>query len=252
MDLFYPNLAIILSSATSVSWQYITTSREKRFIQESFSRYLAPEVVQELLEDPSRLKLGGERKTITILFSDIRGFTSLSEKLEPEKLTKILTRFLSAMSNVILESRGVIDKYIGDAIMAFWGAPLSDQEHATHALRAALQMSKALKSLNEEFKKENLPPLAIGIGINSGEVTVGNMGSEKRFDYTVIGDAVNLASRLEGLNKNYETEIIISGATKNMLNQKEIEKMGINFKELGQAQVKGKEEAVTIYTPIIK
>ncbi|TSC75157.1 MAG: adenylate cyclase [Parcubacteria group bacterium Gr01-1014_44] len=250
LDLFYPNLAIIISAVMAVAWQYVATSKDKKFIQESFGRYLAPEIIEELMNDPTRLKLGGQRKTVSILFSDIRGFTSLSEKLEPEKLTHILTRYLSVMSEVIMETRGIIDKYIGDAIMAFWGAPLSDSAHAAHALQAALKMSAALKDLNKEFERDGLPQLAIGIGINSGEVIVGNMGSEKRFDYTVIGDAVNLASRLEGLNKTYGTEIIISEATKNLLNPQAIQEMGVDFKKLDMVQVKGKEEAVVIYTPV--
>ena len=241
LDLFYPNLTVILSAGLSVAVRFVSTSREKKFIQESFGKYLAPEVIKELISDPANLKLGGQRKELSILFSDIRGFTSISEKMSPEQLTDFLGAYLSRMTNVVLEHRGVVDKYIGDAVMAFWGAPVPEKNHAQQAVSAALAMSVELKKLNEENVKKGWPEIKIGIGINSGEVVVGNMGSEKRFDYTVIGDNVNLASRLEGLNKTYGTQILISEATAEQVKDK------VEFKELGLVQVKGREEVVKIF-----
>ncbi|MEK7151277.1 MAG: adenylate/guanylate cyclase domain-containing protein [Patescibacteria group bacterium] len=247
LDIFYPNLAIILAIGASISFQYVSTHKEKKFIQESFSRYLAPEVVGELIKDPSRLKLGGERKNITILFSDIRGFTSISEKMSPEQLTSFMNRYLSAMAEVVFRHGGVVDKYIGDAVMAFWGAPVADEKHALHGVLTALDMMSSLNEVNRKNKELGEPEINIGVGLNSGDVTVGNMGSERRFNYTVLGDNVNLASRLEGLNKNYETNIIISQATLSMLDQDDIKKYDIEFREIGDVQVKGKEIATKIY-----
>lgn len=247
VDLFYPNLAVILGAGVSVAFQYITTHKEKKFIQDSFSRYLAPQVVVELMKDPSRLRLGGERKTVTILFSDIRGFTTISEKMSPEHLTKFMNRYLTAMSQTVFDHDGVVDKYIGDAVMAFWGAPIDDDNHALHGVLAALDMMKRLEEFNRESERLGEPVIDIGIGLNSGEVTVGNMGSEKRFDYTVMGDNVNLASRLEGLNKTYATHIIISQATVDALGQYNIKRHSIDLHELGEVQVKGKAVLTKIY-----
>lgn len=246
LDVFYPNLAAILSSALSVSWQYIITRKEKKFIQDSFSRYLAPEVVNELIKNPGQLKLGGIRKNITILFSDIRGFTALSEKMPPEQLTHFLNRYLSAMTGVIMANGGLVDKYIGDAIMAFWGAPLDEPDHALKAVLAALKMVEELAEFNQKRSKDD-PAIETGIGLNSGEVTVGNMGSEKRFDYTVIGDNVNLASRLEGLNKYYRTKIIASHSTVETIGQEKLNQNQVVFREIDTVKVKGKKESVKIF-----
>ena len=202
---------------------------------------MAPEVINELMTDPSRLKLGGQRKELSILFSDIRDFTSISEKMDPEELTHFLGEYFSRMTAVVLEHRGVVDKYIGDAVMAFWGAPVPEKNHAKQAVATALVMAAELKKLNEENKQKGWPEIKIGIGINSGEVVVGNMGSEKRFDYTVIGDNVNLASRLEGLNKTYQTSILISESTAD-----EVKNL-FTLRELGVTQVKGRQAAVKIF-----
>ena len=240
-DFFYPNLMVIISGVLSVTAQFVSTAREKKFIQESFGKYLAPEVINELMTDPSRLKLGGQRKELSILFSDIRDFTSISEKMDPEELTHFLGEYFSRMTAVVLEHRGVVDKYIGDAVMAFWGAPVPEKNHAKQAVATALVMAAELKKLNEENKQKGWPEIKIGIGINSGEVVVGNMGSEKRFDYTVIGDNVNLASRLEGLNKTYQTSILISESTAD-----EVKNL-FTLRELGVTPVKGRQAAVKIF-----
>lgn len=247
LDLLYPNLAIILSAALTIIFNYVTTSREKKFIQESFSRYLAPQVINELLANPARLRLGGERRTLTILFSDIRGFTSLAEIMAPETLTQFLSRYLGKMTNIILEERGVIDKYIGDAIMAFWGAPLPDPDHAMRALLAALNMVSNLNDFNLQNRQNNVPEINIGIGLNSGEVIVGNMGSEKRFDYTVIGDDVNLASRLESLTKEYGVNIMVSEKTLELITPEQQKQHELIFRELDRVKVKGKQKPIRIF-----
>ena len=226
--------------------QYMATAKEKKFIRESFGYYLAPQIIEEIMKDPSGLKLGGARKKVTILFSDIRGFTTISEGMSPEQLTGFLNKYLTLMSNIIMKHGGIIDKYIGDAIMAFWGAPIDDKDHSMNALLTSLEMIKSLEYLNSE-RKEGDPEIKIGIGLNSGTVTVGNMGSEKRFDYTVIGDSVNLASRLESLNKFYGTEIIISETTINNIGPENLKEKNLSFREIDKVIVKGKNEAVRIY-----
>ena len=248
VDLFYPNLALVIATSTSVAYGLITTRREKKFIQESFGKYLAPQIVSELVENPKKLKLGGEKKNLTILFSDIRGFTSLSEKFSPESLSIFLNRYLTEMTEIVLRKNGTVDKFIGDAVMAFWGAPLDDANHAANALETALEMIDSLQIFNRE-NKGKYPEIDIGIGINTGEVTVGNMGSEKRFDYTVIGDSVNLASRLEGLNKIYGTNIILSEFTVSEF-LKENNPPKPLFRELDLVKVKGKDQPVKIYEMI--
>jgi adenylate cyclase len=243
LDILYPNLAIILSAGLGVSAQYFTASREKKFIQDTFSRYLAPQVIQELISDPSQLKLGGKKAELTILFSDIRGFTTMSEALSPEKLTSFLNDYLTVMTEIILDRRGLVDKYIGDAIMAFWGAPLKNERHAEDAITTAMEMIDALHQFNAKHEPLGDPPINIGIGLNTGEVTVGNMGSEKRFDYTVMGDNVNLASRLEGLSKTYGVNIIIGESTR----QAVVDNKNFLIREIDRVQVKGKKNAVTIF-----
>ena len=242
VDLFYPNLGFIFTGALVLSVQYSATEKEKKFIQDTFSRYLAPEVIKELISNPEAIKLGGKKERLTILFSDIRNFTTVSETMQPEQLTRFLNAYLSRMTRVIFEHEGVIDKYIGDAIMAFWGAPLPNLQHAQDAIVSALEMIETLHEFNAQNEEISLPAINIGIGVNTGEVTVGNMGSEKRFDYTVMGDSVNLASRLEGLTKIYRVNIIIGEQT-----YKEIKASDFLIRELDRVQVKGKKNAVTIY-----
>jgi adenylate cyclase len=232
LDLVMPTVAVIASGAGALGARYAATSKERRFIHDTFSRYLAPQIVAELLRDPSKVRLGGQKRELTILFSDIRGFTTLSESMPPQELGRFLNRYLSAMTDIILQEHGVIDKYIGDAIMAFWGAPLDDRAHALRGIRAAIAM----------IQKSDI---AIGIGLNTGSVTVGNMGSEKRFDYTAIGDEVNLASRLEGLTKTYGVGILASENVVRHLSEQDIR--DIPLRELDRVRVKGKTKSVTIF-----
>ncbi len=247
LDIFYPNLAILISIGGSITARYTIASKEKKFIQESFSRYLAPQVIHQLLHDPSQLRLGGVREALSILFSDIRNFTTMSEQMTPEELTTFLNQYLTGMTNIVLDHNGVIDKYIGDAIMAFWGAPLANQYHARDSILAALAMMDSLEAFNSTNQSHGKLVIDIGIGINSGDVTVGNMGSERRFDYTVMGDNVNLASRLEGLTKTYGVNIIASEHTIKQLPAEELQKYHIVVREIDRVKVKGKKQAVTLY-----
>ena len=219
---------------------YAKENKLRLQIKKQFEHYLSPDMVKKLQKNPSLLKLGGERKEMTFLFSDIRGFTPISESMKgnPEKLTKYVNKFLTAMTDIILKNGGTIDKYMGDCIMAFWNAPLDNPEHKRLAILSAYQMRRTVREMNKsgEFN----PPLNIGIGINTGECLVGNMGSEQRFDYSVIGDAVNLASRLEGKSKDFNTTIVISQNTKKDLDFK--------FYKLGICTVKGKKEKINCYS----
>ena len=216
----------------------------KQQIKKQFEHYLAPAMVKKLQKDPSLLKLGGETKTMTFMFSDIRGFTPISEKYKgnPEGLTKLINRFLTRMTDIIIKNGGTIDKFMGDCIMAFWNAPIDDPQHEENAVQAAIEMQEELELLNEELSKENLPNINIGIGINTGEALVGNMGSNQRFDYSVIGDAVNLASRLESSSKTLGKTLVIGEATVRAA------KLNYNFDYVDEITVKGKSEAVKVYT----
>jgi adenylate cyclase len=226
-----------------ILFQYVAESREKRFIRESFQHYLMPEVVDELLRDPRKLALGGEKRTVTIFFSDIRGFTSISEKLSPEALVELMNEYLSDMTDCILENRGLVDKYIGDAIMAFWGAPLPNTTQIEDAARGARAMHERLQALNRGWQARGIPRVAIGMGISTGDVIVGNMGSRNRFNYTLMGDEVNFASRLEGLTKSYGVSCIVGEHT-----ARELEKLGTwTVRELDLVTVKGKKEPRRIY-----
>jgi adenylate cyclase len=216
----------------------------KQQIKKQFEHYLDPGMVKKLQKDPSLLKLGGEKKDMTFLFCDIRGFTPISEKYkgDPEGLTKLINRFLTRMTNVILENGGTIDKFMGDCIMAFWNAPIEDPDHEQHAVQAAIDMQKELLKLNQQLAAEGLPTIAIGIGINTGEALVGNMGSDQRFDYSVIGDAVNLAARLESSSKTLGKTVIVGDKTYNAA------KYDYNFDYIDSIMVKGKTESVKVYS----
>jgi adenylate cyclase len=194
-----------------------------------------------MLKDPSKLKLGGDKKDLTVLFSDIRGFTTISEKMTPEELVHLLNEYLTTMTNVVFHYDGLLDKYMGDAIMAVFGAPLDQPDHALRACRTAIGMLDKLKILQKKWLEEGKPVLNIGIGINSGDMVVGNMGSDMRFDYTVMGDSVNLGSRLEEINKDYGSNIVISEYTY------EAVKDVLFCRELDAVRVKGKKQLVRIY-----
>jgi adenylate cyclase len=221
--------------------RFIAEERERMRIRAAFQNYVAPEVVNTMLQHPDMLKLGGEKRDMTVLFSDIRGFTTLSEQMEPEVLVGLLHSYLNPMTETVFKNHGTMDKYIGDAIMAIYGAPLVLPDHANRACETALEMIETLRHLWEGWRAKSLPELKIGIGINSGPMTVGNMGSERLFDYTVIGDNVNLASRLEGLNKYYGTAILISGATQKLLQNSFV------LREVDRVRVKGKKAPVSIF-----
>ena len=233
---------LVIGTLVSGHLIYNNFARENRLklqIKKQFEHYLAPQMVKKLQQNPSLLKLGGERKEMTFLFSDIRGFTPITESMkgEPEKVAKYVNKFLTAMTSIILKNGGTIDKYMGDCIMAFWNAPLDNPEHKRLAILSAYQMRRTVREMNKsgEFN----PPLNIGIGINTGDCLVGNMGSEQRFDYSVIGDAVNLASRLEGQSKEFNTTIVIS---ENSIAG------DLPFYKLGKVKVKGKEEKINCYS----
>jgi len=222
-------------------YRYVTEEQEKKKIKNAFQYYLTPTVINEILTDPSKLKLGGEKKDLSVMFSDIRGFTTLSEQLTPEALVSLLNEYLTAMTNIVFKYDGLLDKYIGDAIMAVFGAPIDQPDHALRAGRTAIEMMDELHRLQDKWRSENRPIIDIGIGINSGDMVVGNMGSEMRFDYTVMGDNVNLASRLEGLNKEYGTHIIVSEYTQERIKDE------LLTRELDAVRVKGKKLPVRIF-----
>ena len=242
LNLTFPLLFIGLDYLTMASYKYFTEEKQKREIKRAFQRYVSPVVVQQMLARRDQLHLGGERKQLTAFFSDIRGFTSISETMSPEALVRFLNEYLSAMTNIVLAYDGTVDKYMGDAIMAFYGAPLPQPDHAIRACKTAVDMIIRVAELGAGWKARGLPPLSIGIGINSGEMSVGNMGSEERFDYTIMGDYVNLASRLEGINKQYGTQIVISQFTYALIRTE-----AFLVRELDCVRVKGKREPVTIY-----
>jgi class 3 adenylate cyclase len=218
------------------------TESRRELLERTFEKYVSRQVLAGILKDPARIHLGGEGKEVTVFFSDIRGFTSVAETMDPERLVGILNRYFEAMSEEILKAGGTIDKYIGDAIMAFWGAPVEDAEQAEHAVQASLAMLEKLKDLNKQLVAEGYPEIAIRVGLHRGRAIVGNVGSSRRFDYTVIGDTVNAASRMEGLNKDHGTQIIISDMVRNFLKEK------TKWKSLGSVMVKGKSEPINIYT----
>ena len=248
-DWLIPSAIVFIVFAHLIYNNFHRENRLKLQIKKQFEHYLAPAMVKKLQKDPSLLKLGGERKVLTFLFSDIRGFTPISEKFkrQPERLTRYVNKFLTAMTDIILKNGGTIDKYMGDCIMAFWNAPLDCIGHKRLAVKSAIQMERKLKIMNQN--KEFVPPINIGIGINTGECLVGNMGSKQRFDYSVIGDAVNIASRLEGVSKNYDTTIIISEATANGTDYIPYSRnKGFRFYKVDDVLVKGKTEKITIYS----
>jgi adenylate cyclase len=249
---------LILGDATAITFgliivalhtygvKFVSEFLQKQQIKKQFGSYLSPDLVAKLVKDPSLLKLGGTEQDLTIQFSDVRGFTSISEHYgkDVQGLTKIMNRYMTVVTKVILENDGTLDKYIGDATMSFWNAPLDNTKHAKDSVKAALEMLDAVKIFNEEIAKEGVPPFGLGIGCNTGIVVVGNMGGEQRFDYTCLGDAVNLASRLEGQSKNYGVLIVLGPVTAERCSDV------YQTLELDCIAVKGKKEGVNIFTAL--
>ena len=245
IDPISPLVICLISYLVITFFNFLFTELERRKVRNAFSQYMSPVMVEKLAQSNKSLKLGGERREMTFLFSDIRGFTAISEKYkdDPESLTVLINSILTVLSDEVLDQDGTIDKYMGDCIMAFWNAPSEDPFHREKSIEAAFKMSEALNKLNESLDRKGENKLSIGIGINSGECIVGNMGSEKRFDYTVLGDAVNLASRLEGQSGNYGMQIILGEETIKKISKNEY----FQF-ELDLISVKGKSEPTSIFT----
>lgn len=227
----------------NMSYGYYVDSRSKRHLARLFGQYVPPELVDEMAKAPEAYSLEGSNRQMTVLFSDVRGFTTISEGLTPQQITELMNEFLTPMTRIIQRHRGTIDKYMGDAIMAFWGAPLADALHARNALLAGMDMIAELKALESHFQAKGWPALHIGVGLNTGEMTVGNMGSEFRLAYTVMGDAVNLGARLESLTKEYGVSIMVSEFTRAAVPD-------FAWRELDRVRVKGKDKPVTIYEPL--
>ena len=241
LSLWSPLVAFAFTTVSSEIYRSLVVDRKGRYLKKAFSSYVSADLVARIIKNPESLTLGGEKREISILFSDIRGFTTLSEKLSPEELVLMLNEYLNPMTRIVLEEKGTLDKYIGDAVMALYNAPLDVAGHADHACRSALKMIAILDELNRTFVRRGLQAIDIGIGINTGDAVVGNMGASMRFDYTAIGDNVNLASRLEGLNKLYGTHIIVSESTKLQAGS------DLPFREIDFVAVKGKQVPIPIY-----
>jgi adenylate cyclase len=246
IDPFYPAFSALLVYLVVTTTHYLLSERERRRVRSAFTHYLAPALVERLANHAGELKLGGEMRDLTLLFCDIRGFTSISEAMDAEQLTGFLNAFLTPMTDVVLSNDGTIDKYMGDAIMAFWNAPLNDAAHARHACLSALQMQARLEERLPIWRQQaeaagrTFVPIKIGIGLNSGECCVGNLGSEQRFDYSALGDPVNLASRLEGMTKLYGVRILLGEATRSRCPE-------LAFLELDLIRVIGKQQPVRIF-----
>jgi adenylate cyclase len=247
VDPVYPSLVILLIYVTGSFIAFLRTESEKKYVRGAFSRYLSPDLVEKLAEDPDLLKLGGETKEMTIMFSDIRGFTKISESMSASELTSFINEYLTPMTDIILQHNGTIDKYMGDAIMAFWNAPIDNPKHREEAAIAALAMMRGLHEFNESLNEKSLadgkkrPPVSIGIGINTGTCCVGNMGSDQRFDYSVLGDTANVASRLEGQSKTYGVPIVVGEETVNSAPD-------FAWLELDLIRVVGKDDPVRIFS----
>jgi adenylate cyclase len=247
LDPMLPSLSVSITYVSCVVWLYRAEQRQRKFVREAFGRYVSPVVVERLAENPVNLVLGGETRTLTIMFCDIRGFTSIAERLDAQSLTQFMNEYLTPMTDAVLAHAGTIDKYIGDAVMAFWNAPLDDPDHAGHAARAALAMVHELATLNQRWstrandRGEEHRDVRFGIGLATGDCCVGNFGSIHRFDYSVIGDHVNLASRLEGATKLYRTDILACEATRDL-------SPGLPWLEVDNVRIKGKTQVTRIFT----
>lgn len=242
LELVFPEAALALTFGTAATVEYVTEGKHRRLMRAAFDKYMSAEVVEEIMRNPEAIKLGGEKRELSIFFSDIAGFTTISETMAPEDLVALLNRYLSAMTTIIKNHhRGNVNKYLGDGIMALFGAPLEDSRHATLACYAALDCQVELSRLRETWTQEGLPEIGARIGINSGPCIVGNMGSDERMEYTVMGDSVNLASRLEGASKFYDTLILIGQRTA------ELAREDVEVREIDLLRVKGKKEPVVVY-----
>ena len=243
LPLASPLLMVLAMFLIHMTWGYLIEHRNKRSITKLFGHYVPPEVVSEMARQPDDVTLEGQAREMTVLFSDVRGFTSMSEGLEPKELSTLMNELLTPMTQAIHDNRGTIDKYMGDAIMAFWGAPLAHTDHAHAGIETAHSMIRGLFEMNKEFAGRGWPKIKLGVGVNTGTMNVGNMGSEFRMAYTVLGDAVNLGSRLEGLTKNYGVSIVVGETTRSAAPD-------FSFLELDRVRVKGRDEAVGIYEPL--
>jgi adenylate cyclase len=240
-----PVLLILSLAVLNLGYGFLFEARSRRQLKEMFGEYVPPALVDEMNRRGERYDFNGESRELSVLFADIRNFTTLSENLSASELKALLNRFFTPMTRIIFDQRGTIDKYVGDMIMAFWGAPVQDADHANHAIAAALDMQRAVQSLQIELAREGLPDINIGVGINSGIMNVGDMGSEYRRAYTVIGDAVNLASRLEGLTKYYGVHLVVGPRTHELA-------LGFAYQQLDRVRVKGKHTAVEVFTPLCR
>jgi adenylate cyclase len=237
----YPFLMVIAGTIAGLGYQYATEARQRRWVRGAFERYVGGEVAVLLAREPDRLSLGGEKRELSILFTDIRGFSTITERMAPEALAELLIEHLGAQTSIVFKHEGLVDKYIGDAVMAFWGAPLDTPDHARRACLAALDIVAAMPALRARWRARGWPEIHIGVGIDTGDSVVGNFGSAQRFSYTAISDHVNLASRLEGLNKEYGTGILVSENTRAAIGDEFV------CREIDCVQVKGKEQPVTVY-----
>jgi adenylate cyclase len=233
----------VTAFALNMSYGYFVESRSKRELANLFGTYVPPELVDEMVKDPDSYSMKAANRELTVMFCDMRGFTKMSERMEPIQLQELLNGVFSRLTSIIRSNRGTIDKYMGDCVMAFWGAPVETTEHAHLAVKSAMEMANAVQDINQEHRERGLPDIGIGIGLNTGSMCVGDMGSNIRRSYTVIGDAVNLGSRLEGLSKVYGVETVVSESTKLLAPE-------IAWQELDLVRVKGKELAVAIFWPV--
>ena len=246
LNLVYPPAALLLGFAATLVYRVVFEQAEQRAIRDVLARYLSPAVSRWVLKDPDRLRLGGETRTMSVLFSDVRGFTTISHAMDPQHLTALLNEYMSAMTDVVFAHDGVLDKYIGDAIMAFWNAPMEQPDHARRACETALDMIDKLRELQADWQRREVPKLELGIGINTGPMVVGNMGSRQRLAYTVLGDAVNVASRLEGLSKEYGTRVVIGEATREAAGD------GFVYRYLDVVAVKGRGAPLAVYEVVCR
>jgi adenylate cyclase len=244
-SLIGPLLAVVAVTSFNLVYGFFTETLAKRQLKSMFGQYVPPELVEEMSRNPEGITDDGERRELTVLFCDIRGFTTISEQLTASQLKDLLNRFFTPMTEIIFDHRGTIDKYVGDMIMAFWGAPLADPDHARNAIDTALMMLARTEELKPELARLGYPEVNIGIGLNTGPMNVGNMGSQFRRSYTVLGDSVNLGSRLEGLTKFYGVQLIVGEQT-------HAGQDAFLFRQLDRVQVKGKKEPTRIYTPICR